>query len=94
MPEPQGTLAGVLAKAQEGIGLAEEMVRAVAARRALGEPVLAEGVVAEPSADMARDVIELSQAAVLARASTQVFRLASGLSLDVVNLGRRIDVRV
>jgi len=83
----------VLAKAQEGIGTADEMMRAVAMRRALGEPVLAEDMAAAPSSDMARDVIELSQAAVLAKANAQVFRVASGMSLDVVNLGRRIDVR-
>jgi len=93
MPQPEATLAGVLAKAQEGIGIADEMMRAVAVRRALGEPALTEGIAAEPSADMARDVIELSQAAVLAKASAQVFRVANGMSLDVVNLGRRIDVR-
>ena len=83
----------MLAKAQEGIGTADEMMRAVAMRRALGEPVLAEDMAAAPSSDMARDVIELSQAAVLAKANAQVFRVASGMSLDVVNLGRRIDVR-
>jgi len=93
MPQPEATLAGVLAKAQEGIGTAEEMAWAVAVRRGAGEPALLEGIAAGPSSDMARDVIELSQAAVLAKASAQVFRLASGISLDVVNLGRRIDVR-
>ena len=43
--------------------------------------------------DNARDILELSRARTQARANAQVARTAADTSAEVVNLGRRIDVR-
>jgi hypothetical protein len=43
--------------------------------------------------DLLRDMIELSQASHQASINAAVFRTADNLSLEAVNLGRRIDIR-
>jgi len=59
----------------------------------LATDVLAEAESRARQSDALRDIVELSEAATALKANAGVFRTASGLSQEVVNLGRRLDVK-
>ena len=97
-----------LAAMREGLQRAQQRVDTVAASRARGIDVLdtqlnraapkanSEDAVRARSRsrrDLTGDMVELSRAAVEAKANTQVARVAGNVSAEVINLGRTIDVR-
>lgn len=101
MAESSASLANALRAARDGIEEAREQGRQVAERRARDLQQDARGrqrageARAEQArrADMLRDMVELSRQSQALKANTRVFRAAGGVSEEVVNLGRRLDVR-
>jgi len=93
------TLAAALNAARQGINEAQERGRDIAERRARGIEPLEErrderSKEVEPrSRDMIQDIVELSRTRHQVRANATVFRTGANVSEEVVNLGRRIDVR-
>jgi hypothetical protein len=96
-------MGGALAAAADGVRIAEEHARLAAGNLSRGLETtpatqLATDVLAEADArvkqtDALRDIVELSEAATALKANAGVFRAAGGTSQEVVNLGRRLDVK-
>jgi hypothetical protein len=97
MQESPATLATALDAARQGINQAQEQARQAGGRRALlgvGEGSAgAAGQRQAPQPDLVRDMVQLTQSASAVRANAATVHIVSGVSEEVVNLGRRIDVK-
>lgn len=97
MAEPQPSLAGALQAARQGISQAQEQARQAGARRALfgaGESGGEHLPPAPERADLLSDMVQLSRSEIAVKANAATIHIVSGVSEEVVNLGRRIDVKV
>jgi hypothetical protein len=96
-------MGGALPAAADGMRIAEERLRHGAGNLSRGleatpamqlaTDVLAEAESRVKQSDALRDIVELSEAAAALKANAGVFRAAGGTSQEVVNLGRRLDVK-
>ena len=102
MREAETSIRQAVHAAADGLRLAQEHARFAAGNLAGGRDDLEALLASQNSntaatskdADVLRDIVELSEAAQAARASAGVFRAADGSSREIVNLGRRLDVKV
>jgi len=99
MPVEQAPRIDALQAAREGIERAQERLDRAAERISRLDPNspeqrhLREVRADDLRADYTRDIIELSRAHHEARANAQVARIGAAANTEIVNLGRRIDVR-
>lgn len=94
--EAEAIIHNALSTAADGMRLAEEHARFN--RHSNPALELAAAITAEASApqqqqDALRDIVELSESSLALRANSAVFRTAGAVSQEVINLGRRLDVR-
>ncbi len=95
MAEPRATLTGALDAARQGLNQAQEQARQAGSRRALlgatdAPPERTAG--ASPQGDAAQDMVQLSQSLGQAKINASSIHIVSGVSEEVIALGRRIDV--
>jgi hypothetical protein len=96
MAEPQPTLAGALQAARQGVTQAQEQARQAGGRRALlgaGDGGTERQSQVPVRADLLGDMVQLSRSEAAVKANAASIHIVSGVSEEVVNLGRRIDVK-
>jgi hypothetical protein len=96
MAEPQPTLAGALQAARQGITQAQEQARQAGARRALfgaGDGGTERQGQTSARTDLLSDMVQLSRSENAVKANAAAIHIVSGVSEEVVSLGRRIDVK-
>lgn len=96
------SLAGALHSARRGLLDAQQLAQRAARSRATDpqftphaeqSSAQTEDREARQRRDLLRDMVELSQARQQASINAAVFRTVDNISLEAVNLGRRIDIR-